>query len=249
MAVAPSPPLLPHRRFSKGNDTWINRFGSLVMGIFTVKKFENVNIYVDSVNVAFDSKFVSRRRTSFRIKIICGSRAMHLDPVLDVVRKEAENCDCLQGKGRNLKTFRETMGVFDISLGQLFVFKFGHIELKLGIDLAKKFKQKNDKTTHQVAIMGCSKQVALYFHLLLEERCMVQQSQAKEDVKIRHTGKIPIHGDASAKATLYRDRFLLLLQRLSYISNSESHWANREKMGHGRYMSVRGWPFLLGRPH
>ncbi|KAF5935966.1 hypothetical protein HYC85_027095 [Camellia sinensis] len=30
-----------------------------------------------------------------------------------------------------------------------------------------------------------------------------------------HTGKIPIHGDASAKATLYRDRFLLLLQRLS----------------------------------
>ncbi|CAL5346709.1 unnamed protein product [Camellia sinensis] len=30
-----------------------------------------------------------------------------------------------------------------------------------------------------------------------------------------HTGKIPIHGDASAKATLYRDRFLLLLQRIS----------------------------------
>lgn len=43
----------------------------------------------------------------------------------------------------------------DISLGQLFVFKFGRIELKLGIDFAKKFKQKNDKTTHQVAIMGC----------------------------------------------------------------------------------------------
>ncbi|KAL7220505.1 hypothetical protein ACSBR2_013395 [Camellia fascicularis] len=56
---------------------------------------------------------------------------------------------------------------------------------------------------------------------------MVQQSQAKEDVEIRHTGKIPIHD----------------------ISNSESHWANREKMGHGRYISVRGWPFLLGRPH
>ncbi|KAH7836794.1 hypothetical protein Vadar_005767 [Vaccinium darrowii] len=30
-----------------------------------------------------------------------------------------------------------------------------------------------------------------------------------------HTGKIPIHGDASSKAILYRDRFLLLLQRLS----------------------------------
>ncbi|XP_022897536.1 DNA polymerase epsilon subunit B [Olea europaea var. sylvestris] len=30
-----------------------------------------------------------------------------------------------------------------------------------------------------------------------------------------HTGKLPIHGDASAKATLYRDRFLLLFQRLS----------------------------------
>ncbi|KAG5542651.1 hypothetical protein RHGRI_015705 [Rhododendron griersonianum] len=29
-----------------------------------------------------------------------------------------------------------------------------------------------------------------------------------------HTGRIPIHGDASAKAFLYRDRFLLLLQRL-----------------------------------
>ncbi|KAM7479582.1 hypothetical protein LguiA_027795 [Lonicera macranthoides] len=29
------------------------------------------------------------------------------------------------------------------------------------------------------------------------------------------TGRLPIHGDASAKATLYRDRFLLLLQRLS----------------------------------
>lgn len=31
----------------------------------------------------------------------------------------------------------------------------------------------------------------------------------------RPTGRLPIHGDASAKATLYRDRFLLLLQRLS----------------------------------
>ncbi|XP_058079436.1 DNA polymerase epsilon subunit B [Magnolia sinica] len=30
-----------------------------------------------------------------------------------------------------------------------------------------------------------------------------------------HTGKLPIHGEASAKAALYRDRFQLLLQRLS----------------------------------
>nr|XP_027121894.1 DNA polymerase epsilon subunit B-like [Coffea arabica] len=30
-----------------------------------------------------------------------------------------------------------------------------------------------------------------------------------------HTGRNPIHGDASAKAALYRDRFLLLFQRLS----------------------------------
>ncbi|KAF7813463.1 DNA polymerase epsilon subunit B [Senna tora] len=30
-----------------------------------------------------------------------------------------------------------------------------------------------------------------------------------------HTGSLPIHGDASAKAALYRDRFLLLFQRLS----------------------------------
>ncbi|KAL6967836.1 DNA-directed DNA polymerase epsilon, subunit B [Sarracenia purpurea var. burkii] len=34
-----------------------------------------------------------------------------------------------------------------------------------------------------------------------------------------HTGRVPIHGDASAKATLYRDRFLLLLQRLSRDSH------------------------------
>ncbi|KAL7251850.1 hypothetical protein ACSBR1_013659 [Camellia fascicularis] len=78
---------------------------------------------------------------------------------------------------------------------------------------------------------------------------MVQQSQAKEDVEIRHTGKIPIHGDASAKATLYRDRFLLLLQRLSRDQHFYACIAVREKMGHGRYISVRGWPFLLGRPH
>ncbi|KAL0417307.1 UNVERIFIED_CONTAM: DNA polymerase epsilon subunit B [Sesamum latifolium] len=31
----------------------------------------------------------------------------------------------------------------------------------------------------------------------------------------KYTGKLPIHGDASAKATLYRDRFLMLSQRLS----------------------------------
>ncbi|KAI4352050.1 hypothetical protein L6164_006336 [Bauhinia variegata] len=30
-----------------------------------------------------------------------------------------------------------------------------------------------------------------------------------------HTGSLPIHGEASAKSTLYRDRFLLLFQRLS----------------------------------
>lgn len=31
----------------------------------------------------------------------------------------------------------------------------------------------------------------------------------------RHTGKLPIHGEAGDKAALYRDRFQLLLQRLS----------------------------------
>ncbi|KAK6794878.1 hypothetical protein RDI58_008331 [Solanum bulbocastanum] len=30
-----------------------------------------------------------------------------------------------------------------------------------------------------------------------------------------HTGRLPIHGNASAKATLYKDRFLLLFQRVS----------------------------------
>ncbi|KAL4316596.1 hypothetical protein AHAS_Ahas15G0300900 [Arachis hypogaea] len=34
-----------------------------------------------------------------------------------------------------------------------------------------------------------------------------------------HTGSLPIHGDASAKAALYRDRFLLLFQRLSRDQN------------------------------
>ncbi|CAL5407266.1 unnamed protein product [Camellia sinensis] len=110
------------------------------------------------------------------------------------------------------------------------------------------------------------------------QKMRVEMSAMKSDAELQpiaflawHTGKIPIHGDAYAKATLYRDRFLLLLHRLSrdqhfskpafdtersqfgsYISNSESHWANggkMGKMGHGRYISVRGWPFLLGRPH
>ncbi|CAL5351907.1 unnamed protein product [Camellia sinensis] len=39
---------------------------------------------------------------------------------------------------------------------------------------------------------------------------------------------------------------------LKGLSSAASHWANRGKMGkmgHGRYISVRGWPFLLGRPH
>lgn len=31
----------------------------------------------------------------------------------------------------------------------------------------------------------------------------------------RHTGSLPIHGEASAKAALYRDRLLLLFQRVS----------------------------------
>ncbi|KAI8017698.1 hypothetical protein LOK49_LG04G02953 [Camellia lanceoleosa] len=39
------------------------------------------------------------------------------------------------------------------------------------------------------------------------------------------------------------------IERRDMFSNSESHWANKGKMGHGRYISVRGWPFLLGRPH
>lgn len=32
---------------------------------------------------------------------------------------------------------------------------------------------------------------------------------------LRHTGGLPIHGEASAKAALYKDRFLLLFQRLA----------------------------------
>ncbi|KAI3724271.1 hypothetical protein L2E82_36043 [Cichorium intybus] len=37
-----------------------------------------------------------------------------------------------------------------------------------------------------------------------------------------HTGRLPIHGDAPAKAWLYRDRFLLLSQRLSRIPQFSS---------------------------
>ncbi|XP_024023534.1 DNA polymerase epsilon subunit B [Morus notabilis] len=38
-----------------------------------------------------------------------------------------------------------------------------------------------------------------------------------------HTGSLPIHGDASAKAALYRDRFLLLFQRLT----RDQHFSKR----------------------
>ena len=31
----------------------------------------------------------------------------------------------------------------------------------------------------------------------------------------RHTGRLPIHGEAGDKASLYRDRYQVLLQRLS----------------------------------
>ncbi|KAA8542939.1 hypothetical protein F0562_024091 [Nyssa sinensis] len=48
--------------------------------------------------------------------------------------------------------------------------------------------------------------------LLLEAEAAVEESSSSTTSGI--TGKLPIHGDASAKATLYRDRFLLLLQRL-----------------------------------
>ncbi|KAG6753784.1 hypothetical protein POTOM_041782 [Populus tomentosa] len=83
-----------------------------------------------------------------------------------------------------------------------------------------------------------------------------------------HTGGLHIHGDASAKAALYKDRFLLLYQRVlrdshfskpafhtemshygSYSSNSVSGRANGEKMGDGCDISVGGWTFLLGRSY
>lgn len=84
-----------------------------------------------------------------------------------------------------------------------------------------------------------------------------------------HTGRLPIHGDASAKATLYKDRFLLLFQRVSRdprfstlafdasssdygsceISHSITCWTSREKMDNGSNISVGGWSFLLGRPY
>ncbi|CAL5362139.1 unnamed protein product [Camellia sinensis] len=51
------------------------------------------------------------------------------------------------------------------------------------------------------------------------QKMSVEMSAMKSDAECysrqRHTGKIPIHGDASAKAIFYRDRFLLLLHRLS----------------------------------
>ncbi|KAJ9542496.1 hypothetical protein OSB04_029002 [Centaurea solstitialis] len=43
-----------------------------------------------------------------------------------------------------------------------------------------------------------------------------------------HTGRLPIHGDAPAKAWLYRDRFLLLSQRLSRIPQFSSPSFNTE---------------------
>ncbi|MFS8019796.1 putative DNA-directed DNA polymerase [Helianthus anomalus] len=49
----------------------------------------------------------------------------------------------------------------------------------------------------------------------------------------QHTGRLPIHGDASAKAWLYRDRFLLLSQRLSRIPQFSKPSFNSELSGLG----------------
>lgn len=36
-------------------------------------------------------------------------------------------------------------------------------------------------------------------------------------LKCRHYGRLALHGDASAKSALYKDRFLLLFQRISRL--------------------------------
>ncbi|KAI7982546.1 DNA polymerase epsilon subunit B [Camellia lanceoleosa] len=63
-----------------------------------------------------------------------------------------------------------------------------------------------------------------------------------------HTGKIPIHGDASAKATLYRDRFLLLLQRLSRDHFSKLAFdLERSRFGYREISPIQSLIGLTGR--
>ncbi|KAI7983173.1 DNA polymerase epsilon subunit B [Camellia lanceoleosa] len=56
----------------------------------------------------------------------------------------------------------------------------------------------------------------------------------------KDSGKIPIHGDASAKATLYRDRFLLLLHRLSRDQHFSKPAFDTERSQFGNYESLIG---------
>ncbi|KAL3835292.1 hypothetical protein ACJIZ3_010028 [Penstemon smallii] len=49
----------------------------------------------------------------------------------------------------------------------------------------------------------------------------------------KYTGNLPIHGDASAKVTLYRDRFLLLFQRISRDPHFSRPVFDSDISGHG----------------
>lgn len=64
-----------------------------------------------------------------------------------------------------------------------------------------------------------------------------------------HTGRNPIHGDASAKASLYRNRFLLLFQRLSRDSNFSrpAFDAERSQLGSCEISPIQSLVGLTGR--
>ncbi|KAL4578900.1 hypothetical protein LXL04_015031 [Taraxacum kok-saghyz] len=61
-----------------------------------------------------------------------------------------------------------------------------------------------------------------------------------------HTGRLPIHGDASSKTWLYRDRFLLLSQRLSRIPHFSTSSFNSDLSEFGSY-EISKIQSLVGR--
>lgn len=61
----------------------------------------------------------------------------------------------------------------------------------------------------------------------------------------RHTGGLHIHGDASAKAALYKDRFLLLYQRVLRDSHFSKPAFHTEMSHYGSCEVGSSSPFIL----
>ncbi|THG04206.1 hypothetical protein TEA_013301 [Camellia sinensis var. sinensis] len=157
----------------------------------------------------------------------------HLDSVLDVVRKEIENCDCLQGKGIRPGTPP------DLRHWPAMVSPFCKWNCACNKTL-RNYSDSRHPDCEGVSFSMLQKGIQERFQFMV--MLLPKPLYIGIDFSCCSRGFLVISISKPAFDT-ERSQFG------SYISNSESHWANREKMGHGRYMSVRGWPFLLGRPH